>query len=557
MAGEVEAEAEEPEARDGSIENPEKEGKVKRERDEGKGSIWKKITGVLSKLNPLAPLVERAGVEGPEFGTESLAAKVSGTEIESYPVGQAQVFISREGDKAYYGISEPSLNGREMAVYRDLLQNFYFSLDPEVAAAEKPMKYLEGAIWDAAEELGMLDEVREKFPKYRYFLHRDGLGYGKIHVPMNDPRVEEITLTSYEEPVRVVHRDFTEFGWLETNVSFRSEMKLRNYNQKMAQGLGEALTAAAPMVDATTKEGHRISLTFGDEVTHPSSSFTVRKHREKPLSLAHLVDNGTLSPLMAAYLWQVFSWRGFPLIIGGVGAGKSTLLNALLACISPEKKMVTIEETLELDLPAENWHRFHTREKGFGMGSEYEIDTFELTKAVMRHRPDYITVGEVRGKEIKTLVHAVSLGHGGSCTMHAESPDNALTRMKASPMSLAEGEILLTWCMPLIRRVRRPSGKVVRRVTDLEELNPSEEGEPELKGLFTYDYSEDSFSPDSVPKLVDCSPRLSEAADTKAGGLEGLKEELKDKSEFLEKRVEREELAFDEFVSRVREFHSA
>lgn len=526
----------------------------RKENPEGK-DILARIRSFLNRLNPLSPLLKRKEVRGPEFGTESLAARVPGTELDSYSVGQAHAFISRKGDKAYYEVSEPSLDEGEMETYRDLLQNFYFSLDPEVAAAEEPMKYLEGAIWDSAYELGMMEEVRGKFSKYRYFLKRDGLGYGKLHVPMNDPRVEEITVTSYREPARVIHRDYTEFGWLETNIGFRSEMGLRNYNQRIAQRHGESLTAAAPMTDVTTREGHRISLTFGDEITHPSSTLTVRKHREEPMSLANLVDRGTLSPLMASYLWQVLSWRGFPLIAGGVGAGKTTLLNAVLACLSPEMKEATIEETLELDLPDENWHRFHTREKGFGMGDEYEVDSFDLTKAVMRHRPDFITVGEVRGREIKTLVHAVSLGHGGSCTMHAESPDKAMTRMRASPMSLAEGEILLVWCIPIISRIRRPSGKMVRRVTSIHELNPSERGEPEIKELFTYDYSTDSFRPNTVSKLIDRSRRLKEVAKTRAEGLEGLKGDLSEKIEFLEERTELGETSFGEYVQKIREFH--
>ncbi len=521
---------------------------------EGEDTLTR-IRGLLDKINPFSPLLEREKVKGPEFGTESLAARVPGTELDSYSIGQAHAFISRKGDKAYYHISEPSLDEEEMETYRNLLQNFYFSLDPEVAAAEDPMKYLEGAIWDSAYELGMMDEVRGKFSKYRYFLKRDGLGYGKLHVPMNDPRVEEITVTSCQDPARVIHRDFTEFGWLETNVKFGSELKLRNYNQRVAQRHGESLTAAAPMTDATTREGHRISLTFGDEITHPSSTLTVRKHREQPLSLAHLVDRGTINPLMASYLWQTLSWRGFPLIAGGVGAGKTTLLNAVLACISPEMKVATIEETLELDLPNQNWHRFHTRNRGFGMGDEYEVDSFDLTKAVMRHRPDFITVGEVRGREIKTLVHAVSLGHGGSCTMHAESPDKALTRMRASPMSLAEGEILLVWCIPIISRIRRPSGKMVRRVTNIRELNPSEEGEAELQEVFTYDYSSDSFRPNTVSELVERSRRLREVAKTRAEGVEGLKEKLREKIEFLKDRIEMKETGFDEYVRKIREFH--
>lgn len=500
--------------------------------------------------------MKKRGMEGPEFGTESLTAKVKGRKLESYPIGQGQVFISGKGGQGYYEVSEPSLDESEMEVYRSLLRNFYYSLDPEAAVAEDPMKYLEGAIWDSAYELGLMDEVRGKFSKYKYFLKRDGLGYGKLHIPMNDPKVEEITLTNYKKPVRVIHRNYSDRGWLRTNIMYKSETEVRNYNEKVAQRLGKNLTAAAPLVDAMTSEGHRVSMTFGDEATHPGSTFTVRKHREEPLTLAYLVNNGTLSPPMAAYLWQTLEWLGFPLISGGIGMGKTTLANAVLMSVDPEAKVATVEDDMELNLPDENWQSFHTRKGQVGTGSEHDIGVFDLTKTVMRHRPDYVTVGEVRGKEIKSLIQAVALGHGGCCTIHGGSVDDALTRMRTEPLSLSEGEILLIWSMTVLGETKAVSSKNPRRVKSIHELNPSPQGNVEKTELFTYHPRSDSFSPNTVEELANRSQRLSEVAEMRASGERGLENVLREKVEFLNERIDKNELDFDTYVKRVEEFYS-
>lgn len=527
----------------------------KTEEEKGKRKLRRKIESVLSKLNPLSPLMREREIRGPEFGTESLTAKVSGTKLESYPIDQGQVFISKKDGKGYYQVSEPSLDEEEMETYRNLLQNFYFSLDPEAAVAEEPMKYLEGAIWDSAHELGLMDEVREKFSKYRYFLKRDGLGYGKLHIPMNDPRVEDISLTSFADPVRVVLRGHSELRWLETNIKFRSETEVRNYNQRIAQRLGENLTAASPIVNATTSEGHRMALTFGDEATHPGSAFSVRKHRESPLTLARLVENNTLSSLMAAYLWQTLEWLGFPLISGGIGAGKTTLANALLMSVNPKSKVATAEEDMELNLPEENWLTFHTRKGSPGRSTEHDIDLFNLTKAVMRHRPDYVTVGEVRGGEIQSLIHTVALGHGGCCTLHGGSVSDVLTRLRTEPLGLSEGEILLIWSISVLGETRLASGKVRRRVKEIYELNPTPEGNVRKTELFTYDPVNNSFDPDKIHELLTQSERLVEASEIRGTGEEGLREALEEKIEFLEERIEKKETDFDAYVKRISEFY--
>ena len=511
-----------------------------------------KLRGVFAGLNPFRSPQRRAA---PELAVESLSARVHGRLLTQYPVGPAEVFISHDGETGHYEVSEPDLSERERKVYRDLFESFIYALEPEAVEAEDPTKFVEGAIWKAAEDLGLLEEVRRSFAKYRYFVERD-IGYGKLHVLMLDPDVSEITAVGYGEPVRVIHRKFAELGWLRTNITFHSEGEIQGYNLRLAQRFGSALTAAVPMADIMTPEGHRVSLTFGDEITHPGSTLSIRKFPPSPFSLAYLISNRMLSPLMAAYLWQVLEHRGFVQILGHVSSGKTTLLGALLASIDPNAKIITLEDTMELRLPHENWQRFHTRPAHFATSERFEVDIFDLLTLVMRHRPDYVAVGEARGAEIRNLTHASALGHSCASTFHSDSPEAALDRMRADPMNLKDGDILRVWCFPVTAMLRRPSGEVVYRVTGIHEVNPTEEGKPELSKVFEYDIRTDSFSPDSPREVVRRSRRLRESAEARGMGERELADELRRKAGFLEHLVKHRELGYKQYVQRVREFYA-
>jgi len=513
-----------------------------------------RLKEILAKVNPLRPLQPKSML--PEYVVESLSGRVYGKKLAQYPVGPAEVFVSYDGRIGHYEVSEPALSEREKEVYRDLFENFIYALEPEAVENKDVTKYIEGAIWRAAEELGLLDEVRKSFAKYRYFIERDGLGYGKLHIPVMDPNVAEITAVGYTEPVYVVHRNFADLNWLRTNIFFNSELELQNFNLRLAQKLGKSLTAAVPMVDVTTPEGHRVSLTFGDEITHPGSTFSLRKFPEEPYSLAYLIARRMLTPLMAAYLWQVFEMRGFVQVLGTVGGGKSTLLQALLASVNPNAKIITVEDVMELNLPHENWQRFHTRPVHFATSERFEVDLFDLIKLVMRHRPDYVAVGEVRGEEIKTLTHASSLGHSCASTFHSFSPEAAIARMRAPPMDLKDADILQIWCMPVAARLLRPNGEVVYRVNGIYEINPTKDGRPEITTIFRYNVYDDSFSPNKLSEVIKRSRRLREAAEAQGLSERDLAKALQRKVKFLEDLVRRKEFGYRQYVEKVREFYS-
>lgn len=285
------------------------------------------------------------GVVELRFRAEPLVAAFKGEVREKYQVDQALVFIVDEGGRGFYLISEPELTVEEQRIYSLLMENLYFSMKP-AAKIEDPMQYVEGFIWDAAEELGILNSVERSFQKFKYYITRDAFGYGLLQAPMMDPDVEEISCTGYGRPVTVIHRRYTEYDWLDTNIVFQSEDALKNFVQRMAQRIGKSLTTAIPFADAMSREGHRIAMTFSDEVTLPGSTLCIRKFPEQPLSIAHLISFNTLTPLMAAYLWLIMEYRGFIMVLGPMASGKTTLMNSILTMINPTLKIASIEDSV-------------------------------------------------------------------------------------------------------------------------------------------------------------------------------------------------------------------
>ena len=176
-------------------------------------------------------------------------------------------------------------------------------------------------------------------------------------------------------------------------------------------------------------DGSRINLTYGSEITRKSSTFTIRKFKPDPFTITDLVSYKSLSPELAAFLWYTVEHRVSILVAGGIAVGKTTLLNCLSMFIKPDLKVVSIEDTPELNLPHENWIPAATRTH-FGLSTENaDVTLFDLLKASLRQRPDYIIVGEIRGTEAYTLFQAVSTGHLGMSTVHAESVESCVYRL--------------------------------------------------------------------------------------------------------------------------------
>jgi flagellar protein FlaI len=189
------------------------------------------------------------------------------------------------------------------------------------------------------------------------------------------------------------------------------------------------------------------------------------------------------------------------MVLGGTGAGKTTALNALACLIRPGSKIVTIEETAELNLPHENWVSLISRQS-YGLGSNHtgEVTLFDLVKASMRHRPDYLIVGEIRGNEAYVLFQALATGHGGMCTMHAESVNTAVKRLTQKPMDIAPAYIPLMNIIAVVHRVHLPKAgelKVYRRLMSVDEIADYED----YRNVFKWKPTRDRFN-SSIEKSV-------------------------------------------------------
>ena len=327
--------------------------------------------------------------------------------------------------------------------------------------------------------------------KLLYYVVRDNLGFGKVDSLMHDPLIEDISCDGVNVPMYIWHRKFES---IPTNLRFGTSDELDTYALRLAYLCGSHVSIAQPMLDASLPDGSRINLTYGSEVTRKGSTFTIRKFKLDPFTVTDLVTFKSLSPEMAAFFWYAVENRVSIFVAGGIAAGKTTLLNCLSMFIKPDLKVVSIEDTPELNLPHENWIPATTRTH-FGLSTENaDISLFDLLKASLRQRPDYIIVGEIRGAEAYTLFQAVSTGHLGMSTVHAESVESTVYRLESAPMNIPRTLIAGIDIILVQKRVEmegRPARKTVS-TSEIVGLDPRS-GEILTNEVYRWNPAEDTF----------------------------------------------------------------
>jgi flagellar protein FlaI len=478
-----------------------------------------------------------------------LPTVIVGDIIGEYDVGLAHVVLSDFNGKGMYTVREPALNEAEQNIYSLLMEALYYSLNP--IEAGDPVQYIEQTIWRVAEEMSMVDEVTKSHDALLYYIRRDSVGYGVADVLMVDDDVEEISCTSFELPVNIVHRKQSGYDWMVTNVKYNSEDELQKYVQRLVQKAGKAITTAVPFMDAMTKEGHRLAATLGNEISLPGSSWDVRKFPKEPLSIGNLILSRTISPLMAAYYWLLVEAKGFVMVVGPMATGKSTAAGSLISLIPPDDKVVTIEDTPELMVPHAQWERLKTRTSYSATENKFDIDLFGLTKLSMRLRPDYVIVGEARGEEISTLFQAAAIGHGAISTIHGDSPEAAIVRMSAQPLNVGKASQMLVWSYLMMNRIRLDTGLVVRRaITSKEVLQDGT-----LREIFSWDARTDEISPVDAGEIVKRSYRLHSVANLKGWSQDRVGEELNERATCLQDAVMKGKYHYREIAEVITEFY--
>ncbi|MEW6069650.1 MAG: ATPase, T2SS/T4P/T4SS family [Candidatus Thermoplasmatota archaeon] len=421
---------------------------------------------VVKEVAPAAPGVT-LGIEFAPLGEDF-------EEIEVYPLiepyAYARILYNRKEHTRFYEIVEPTLTERERDILKTIEDAFTKSLTVKIDELDRaPREHLRAAMETIIKSYS-LPVAREEEDKLFYFIERNLLGYGKINVLMKDPNIEDISCDGPRIPIYVYHRRYES---METNIRYEDEHELESYVIRLAQRCGKHISTAVPLIDSTLMDGSRVVMTLGKEVSTKGSTFTVRKFREDPFTPPDLVTFRTISPLMLAYIWLAVQYGMSILFVGGTASGKTTTLNAMSLFIPMHMKIVSIEETRELNLPHPNWIPGCTRE-GFGgelVGGRVagEVNMYDLLKAALRERPEYVIVGEIRGSEAYVLFQAMATGHTTYSTMHADSVPGLIHRLENKPIEIPRVMIpsLDAVCIQMQTRV---GGRRVRRIKQIIEI---------------------------------------------------------------------------------------
>ncbi len=417
---------------------------------------------------------------------------------EVYPIHEPYVYAAvvtePNSQRIMYELIEPTLLKEEEKQLKEIKDILVEEIDvnlKEIGTRKKAEEYLKKKIREIIKDYRLKIE-EEAVDKLMYFMIRDFLGYGKIDPLMKDPLIEDISADGVQIPIYVWHRDYES---LPTNIIFKDSEELNSFIVRLAYMARKNISLATPILDASLPDGSRIQLTYGKEVTRRGSTFTIRRFRADPLTITDLISLGTLSPEMAAYFWYAIENRASILVAGGVASGKTTILNCFSMFIKPGLKLVSVEDTAELNLPHENWIPSVAR-TGFGDAGDKAgaITLFDLLKAAVRQRPDYLLVGEVRGEEAYTLFQAMATGHLGMGTIHGESASSVIHRLSSEPMNIPKP--LLTMIDAIAVQLRTEvDGKPTRRtraVTEIVGLDPKTK-ELITNEVYRWDARSDTF----------------------------------------------------------------
>ena len=358
-------------------------------------------------------------------------------ELETYPIKEpfayVRILYDKKGFTKIYHAVEPELTRKEEHAYKFIYEVLKKALDVPIADLDvDPEKFLKLATRDVNRgyNLGLKGRGLEKV---FYYVERDLLGYGRIDVLMRDPNIEDISCDGPLIPVFIYDRRYES---LETTLLWDVEEELDDYSIRLAQRCDKHLSLAQPILDSTLMDGSRAIMSLGREVTTRGSSFCIRKFREQPFTPTDLIDFNTISSVLVAWLWVAIQYGMSMLVCGGTASGKTTSLNALALFIHRDMKVFSIEETRELNLPHPNWVAGLTRQ-GFGGGGDIgAVTMYDLLRAALRERPEYIVVGEIRGAEAYVLFQAMSTGHTTYSTIHADSVQSLVHRLENKPIDI-------------------------------------------------------------------------------------------------------------------------
>jgi archaeal flagellar protein FlaI len=398
------------------------------------------------------------------------------------PFSYAVIGESPAKTKGYF-IDEINLSAPEIEVYSYILE----ALENELVVPRRqvnPKGYFE----IQAKKIAMKYNIqlpRLSWAKILYFAERDIVGFGMLDGMMRDPNIEDISIDGTRRPVLVYHRRYER---IPSNITFDRDDELNDVIARFAHMSGKHISVAFPIMQGILPGGHRAMATFRKEVSPRGGTLSIRKFRDDPITIIDMLNLGVLDHKAAAYMWFLMENRANAIVVGATGAGKTTMLNALLDLMKTNSKIITIEEVQEINLAHQGWTALVSRE-GYGVTADGPrgVGLFDLVKAAMRMRPDVLVVGEVRGEEAYVLFQAISTGHGGLCTLHADDVASAVQRLVSKPMDVPPAFIPFLDVAFIVRRITvpEPGGgfKAMRRVISIDEVH----GVGDYTRMFTWD----------------------------------------------------------------------
>jgi len=513
----------------------------------------KLVTDIETRLKKLKEMQSPDDVEKPKSFGEKIKLLLTKEEIEkeSYDPSSHGPLVTFEGIKGYdelerYWVNEPyafvvilfnpEKNSNLYYVAEPVLSDFEDLFLKEIKDRLKDVLLFEDIKNDEDKDRILTDKVKKLVKEYSidisplttekilYFTRRDFIKFGKIDPLMHDNRIEDVSANGFGVPIYLYHKKYTN---LATNIIYKED-ELDSYVIRLAQRCGKHISVAEPMIDATMPDGSRIQMTLGKSITTHGATFTIRKFSEVPITPVDLINWNTFSAEEMAYLWLCIENNKSLIYAGGTASGKTSSLNAVSLFIPWQAKIITLEDTRELKLPHPNWIPGVTRDS-FTADGKGTIDMYDLLKAALRQRPEFLLVGEVRGKEALTLFQAMSTGHTTFSTMHADSVSSAIHRLENPPISVPRTMIQALNIIS-IQSQTFVNGKRARRNMKLVEITDIDPTTRNIRtnDIFVWDALTDKFN------RVGESKALNEIMIRRGWNIGDMKKELFNRQKILE-----------------------
>lgn len=312
------------------------------------------------------------------------------------------------------------------------------------------------------------DQVRvsaQEFNALKYMMVRDKVGLGVLQPMVFDPNIEDISCSGVGN-VYVEHKVFKS---MKSAITFTTHEDLDQFVLRLSDQIKRPVTVRNPIVDAVLPDGSRINIVYGREVSQRGSNFTIRKFGDTPLSIFELIEFGALDYRMAAYMSFILEEGMNTFVSGETASGKTTLMNALTTFVSPSAKIVSIEDTPEVQVPHKNWLREVAKNPRAGEKGA-TVTMMDLLKAALRQRPNLIIVGEIRGEEGAIAFQAMQTGHAVMATFHASTVEKLIQRLTGHPINIPKTYIDNLNVVVVQSAVKLPNGKQGRRALSVSEI---------------------------------------------------------------------------------------